>query len=215
MSGCVCRHSGHSKKPFRCWQHIFIHIERILIVLTSCGDIIIYGVSINILVSAEVSNDDNLRMVEYTSREMQRGDIPQIVTISRENMAKIIRDSWGVEWDDNDLLKMLRHNSTYNEVFEIGNRIIAYYSIEIRDSVLFVNSIQVDNEYKCRGYGSEIMKRIEEIAYIYDAEIIELWVQITNIAARRFYHEKGFRMNSRQGNNYLMRKFLPPKRRDD
>ena len=72
--------------------------------------------------SAEVSNDDNLRMVEYTSREMQRGDIPQIVTISRENMAKIIRDSWGVEWDDNDLLKMLRHNSTYNEVFEIGNR---------------------------------------------------------------------------------------------
>ena len=165
--------------------------------------------------SAEVSKgDDSQHLYEYISREMKRGDIPQVVTISRDNMAKIIYDSWGVEWDDDDLLKMLRHNSTYNEVFEIGNKIIAYYSIEIRDSILFINSIQVDRGYKGMGYGSEMMKRIEEIALIYNAEIIELWVQITNITARRFYNEKGFRMISRQGNNYLMRKFLPT-RKDD
>ena len=160
--------------------------------------------------SAEISHkNDSQPLIEYTSREMQRGDVPEVVMISRDNMAKIIRDSWGVEWDDTDLLKMLRHNSTYNEIFEIEGKIIAYYSIEIRDSILFINSIQVDRGYKGMGYGSEMMKRIEEIALIYNAEIIELWVQITNIAARRFYYNRGFRMVSRQGNNYLMRKFLP------
>src|SRR5699024_8426900 len=97
----------------------------------------------------------------------------------------------------------------YNEVFEIEGKIVAYYSIDIRDSILFINSIQVDRDYRGIGYGSEMIKRIEEIAEIYRAEVIELWVQTTNIAARKFYYAKGFKMISRQCNNYLMRKFLP------
>ena len=146
---------------------------------------------------------------EFISREMQRKDISQVLIMSRDNMSQVIYESWGVAWEDEDLLKMLLHNSTYNEVFGIEGKIVAYYSTDIRDSILFINSIQVDRDYRGIGYGSEMIKRIEEIAEIYRAEVIELWVQTTNIAARKFYYAKGFKMISRQGNNYLMRKFLP------
>ena len=144
--------------------------------------------------------------VDAVAREMVRKDIPQVLMLSKDNMASIIYESWGVLWDDNDLLKLLLHNSTYNEVFEVENKIIAYYSIEIRDSILFINSIQVSRGCRGLGYGNEMMKRIEDIAKVYHAEVIELWVQKTNVAARKFYYSRGFKMITRQGNNYLMRK---------
>lgn len=151
----------------------------------------------------------NMESSEFTAREMETEDIPRILQMSRDNMSKIIYDSWGVVWDDNDLLRLLLRNSYYNEVLEAEGRIIAYFSVDLRDSILFVNSIQVDGDFRGRGCGSEMMERIEDIASFYNAEVVELWVQKTNVAARKFYYSRGFKMVCRQGNNYLMRKDVP------
>jgi ribosomal protein S18 acetylase RimI-like enzyme len=52
------------------------------------------------------------------------------------------------------------------------------------------------------------MRRIEELANARGLRAIELWVQTTNREAMEFYRHLGYRMISRQGNNYLMRRLL-------
>ena len=78
--------------------------------------------------------------MELTSREMARKDLPQVVAISRENMASIIFSSWGVEYRDEDLLHMLLEPTAFTEVFEMDGKIVAYYSVDERNDNLFINS---------------------------------------------------------------------------
>ncbi len=149
--------------------------------------------------------------MEYTSRQMTRKDLPQIIAISRENMAAIIYASWGVEFRDEDLLHMLLEPTAFTEVFESGGRIVAYYSVDERNDNLFINSIQVLKECQKQGLGREMMARIQARAEENQLRGIELWVQITNRPAMEFYRHMGYRMVSRQGNNYLMRRRLDPR----
>jgi ribosomal protein S18 acetylase RimI-like enzyme len=149
--------------------------------------------------------------MEYTSRQMTRKDLPQIIALSRENMAAIIFTSWGVEYRDEDLLHMLLEPTAYTEVFESDGRIVAYYSVDERNDNLFINSIQVRKECQKHGLGREMMSRIQALAEERQLNGIELWVQITNRSAMEFYRHMGYQMVSRQGNNYLMRRRLNPR----
>lgn len=149
--------------------------------------------------------------MEITSREMARKDLPQVVAISRENMASIIFSSWGVEYRDEDLLHMLLEPTAFTEVFEKDGKIVAYYSVDERNDNLFINSIQVLKGYQNQGLGGKMMERIEVRAKENRLMGIELWVQITNRQAMEFYRHMGYRMVSRQGNNYLMRRRLDPR----
>lgn len=148
--------------------------------------------------------------MEFTSRQMARKDLPQVISMSRENMASIIFASWGVEYRDEDLLHMLLEPTAFTEVLESDGRIIAYYSVDERNDNLFINSIQVLREYQKKGLGKEMLGRIETLAKENRMRGIELWVQITNRSAMEFYRHMGYRMVSRQGNNYLMRRPLDP-----
>lgn len=148
--------------------------------------------------------------MELTSRVMARKDLPQVVAISRENMASIIFSSWGVEYRDEDLLHMLLEPTAFTEVFEMDGKIVAYYSVDERNDNLFINSIQVLKGYRNQGLGARMMERIEVRAKENRLMGIELWVQITNRSAMEFYRHMGYRMVSRQGNNYLMRRRLDP-----
>jgi ribosomal protein S18 acetylase RimI-like enzyme len=149
--------------------------------------------------------------MELTSRQMTRKDLPQIIGMSRENMASIIFSSWGVEFRDEDLLHLLLEPNAFTEILESDGRIIAYYSVEERNGNLFINSIQVLKEYQRQGLGREMLARIEARAKENELRGIELWVQITNHSAMEFYRHMGYRMVSRQGNNYLMRRRLDPR----
>ncbi len=141
---------------------------------------------------------------------MARKDLPQVVAISRENMASIIFSSWGVEYRDEDLLHMLLEPTAFTEVFEMDGKIVAYYSVDERNDNLFINSIQVLKGSRNQGLGARMMERIEVRAKENRLMGIELWVQITNRSAMEFYRHMGYRMVSRQGNNYLMRRRLDP-----
>lgn len=147
-------------------------------------------------------------MIETTSRAMSRRDLPRILSLSRENMAPIIYSSWGVEFRDEDLLHIILEPTAYTEVIEAGGDIIAYFSVDVRADNLFVNSIQVQKDFQGLGLGTLMMRRIEGMATERGIPVVELWVQITNRAAMEFYRHVGYRMISRQGNNYMMRKVL-------
>ena len=141
-------------------------------------------------------------------RRMRRGDMPCLVEISRENMSHIIRSAWGMEWRDELLIDTLLDDENLTEVLELGEGIIAYYSICKKKGSMFVNSIQVLPWMQRRGLGKVLMDRIESLAKLNGLGTVELWVQSTNDPAMGFYASLGYERRERKGNNYLMVKEL-------
>jgi ribosomal protein S18 acetylase RimI-like enzyme len=139
---------------------------------------------------------------------LERGDIPYLLRITRENMSQIILSSWGLEWKDETLLETLLDQSLVTEVLKQDERVVGYYCLDQRGDYLFVVSIQVARDMQSEGVGRRMMERIEELAGRSGLEGVELCVQSTNLTAKGFYEHLGYRLVSRERNNLIMRKRL-------
>lgn len=139
---------------------------------------------------------------------LERGDIPYLLRMTRENMAHIIHSAWGVEWSDETLLETLLDQMLVTEVLKEGEEIVGYYVLDQRGDYLFVVSIQLSKGAQHEGLGRQMMERIEELAERSGLEGVELCVQSTNDEARGFYRHMGYRLVSRERNNLVMRKEL-------
>ena len=137
---------------------------------------------------------------------LERGDIPYLLRMTRENMSQIILSSWGLEWKDETLLETLLDQGLMTEVLRREDRIVGYYCLDRRGDYLFVVSIQVVRDLQRRGVGRSMMDRIEELAGRSGLEGVELCVQSTNTIAKAFYEHMGYRLVSRERNNLIMRK---------
>lgn len=141
-------------------------------------------------------------------RHLTRGDIPDLIMMSRENMAAIVLASWGVEWQDEPLLEWLADKDIHTMVLEKDGENIGYFSLEFLDNYIFITSIQIRKDHQGEGIGKLMMDNIEATARAKGAEGVELCVQDTNFKAKGFYDHIGYSTICRRGNNYLMRKRL-------
>ena len=137
---------------------------------------------------------------------LERGDIPYLLRMTRENMSQIILSSWGLEWKDETLLETLLDQGLMTEVLKREDRIVGYYCLDRRGDYLFVVSIKVVRDLQRTGVGRSMMERIEELAGRSGLEGVELCVQSTNTTAKSFYEHMGYRLVSRERNNLIMRK---------
>lgn len=148
-------------------------------------------------------------------RRMKSDDVPDLIRISRENMAPVILSSWGVKWRDETVFDMLMDPESISEVLVIDGIIAGYFTVERRGCSLFINSIQVSKGMKRRGHGRKMMERIETQALMSELDSVDLWVQTTNAEAFGFYGMMGYSCICKNGNNVLMRKSLRSRQGDD
>ena len=139
---------------------------------------------------------------------MQRSDLPELVAMSRDNMAGIIMASWGEEWKDEQLLEMLLNQRVSTIVLEEEGTIAAYYCVEEMDEYLFISSFQVRKGWQGRGLGARMLDMIESAGRREGRAGVELCVQFTNERAKEFYYYNGYDLMYRNGNNLVMRKKL-------
>lgn len=137
---------------------------------------------------------------------LRRSDIPELVRITRENMAQIILSAWGVEWRDETLLETLMNATLCIEVALEGEQIVGYYVLDQMEDYVFIISIQLEKQHQGEGLGRCLMERVEESARRSGLEGVELCVQSTNDQAIGFYRHLGYRLASRRRNNLTMRK---------
>ncbi len=137
---------------------------------------------------------------------LRRSDIPELVRITRENMAQIILSAWGVEWRDETLLETLMDANLYIEVAYDGEQVVGYYVLDQMEDYVFIISIQLEKKHQGEGLGRCMMERVEELALRSGLEGVELCVQSTNDQAIGFYRHLGYRLASRRRNNLTMRK---------
>jgi len=139
---------------------------------------------------------------------MQRSDLPELVAMSRENMAAIILSSWGEEWKDERLMDLLLDQRVETTVLEGDDGIEAYYCVEDIDEYIFISSFQVRRDFHRKGLGTRMLDMIEERARRDGKAEVELCVQSTNEKAKEFYYYHGYDLMYRNGNNLIMRKKL-------
>ncbi len=143
-------------------------------------------------------------MLDFTS--LRRSDIPELVRITRENMAQIILSAWGVEWRDETLLETLMDANLLIEVALEGQKVVGYHVLDQMEDYIFIVSIQLEKQHQGKGLGRFMMERVEESAIRSGLEGVELCVQSTNEQAIGFYRHLGYRLASRRRNNLTMRK---------
>jgi ribosomal protein S18 acetylase RimI-like enzyme len=139
-------------------------------------------------------------------RPLIRGDVPYLVLMSRENMAAIVKASWGIEWTDEPLLEWLCDGTISTMVLEEDGDPIGYYCTEVLNSYLFITSIQIRKDRQGKGLGRTMMREIEATVLNEGTEGVELCVQDSNDRALKFYMSLGYRRITRSGNNFLLRK---------
>jgi GNAT superfamily N-acetyltransferase len=141
-------------------------------------------------------------------RQMLRSDLPELVAMSRENMAGIILASWGEEWKDELLFELLLDHRVSTTVVEEDEGMVAYYCMEEIDEYIFISSFQVRKAWQGRGVGTLMLERIESAGREEGKAGVELCVQSSNERAKEFYFYHGYDLMYRNGNNLVMRKSL-------
>jgi len=79
-------------------------------------------------------------------------------------------------------------------VIEEGGTIVAFLIMEIHRNRRTATIVTVDvrEDSRRKGYGTQLLKRAEEILGDYGIELYDLQVDVSNVKAIRFYKKHGF-----------------------
>ncbi|MCX9010233.1 MAG: GNAT family N-acetyltransferase [Candidatus Methanoperedens sp.] len=143
--------------------------------------------------------------------DMTEGDVSGIISMTKENMAHVIKATWGLEWSANfekKYLDMLVSTGAVKSIYD-DNKLAGYLWFEERKGKndIFINSMQLKKEYQGRGIGTQILKWLEVFALDRKRQYLSLSVQVNNQRAVTFYQGFGFGEVYRgQGSIYMSKK---------
>lgn len=140
------------------------------------------------------------------------GDLKFLIAITKENMASIIKDAWGLDWDkgfEERYMKDMLSSGVVKAVY-CGDEPIGYcwFSERADGSEVFINSIQLRRDYQRKGAGLRVLKWIEHYARNRKIQYLTLAVQETNPRAAKIYQQYGFQEVLREGESIGMQKEL-------
>ena len=100
----------------------------------------------------------------------------------------------GVAYDATELAYFMNHEGAETIVLEANGKIVAFLIMEIhrnRRTATIVTLDVCENERR-NGYGSELLERSEEMLLDFGVEAYDLQVDVTNTGAVTFYKTHGF-----------------------
>lgn len=101
----------------------------------------------------------------------------------------------GVAYDAAELSYFMNREGAETIVAEVSGIIVAFLIMEVHRAYQTANVVTLDVRENDRrnGYGSQLLKRCEEILQDYGIESYDLQVDVTNSAAIFFYEKHGFK----------------------
>lgn len=143
--------------------------------------------------------------------DLAEGDIPGIVSITKENMAQVIKVTWGLEWSssfEEKYLDKLISTGAVKSIYD-DNKLAGYLWFEERKEKndIFINSMQLKKEYQGKGIGTQVLKWLEVFALNRKRKYLSLTVQVINKRAINLYHRLGFsEVYKGRGSIYMSKK---------
>lgn len=149
---------------------------------------------------------------DFQLLDLADGDLEFIIAITKENMASIIKDAWGFDWDKGFEEKYTKDMLSIGVVKAVysGDEAIGYcwFSERADRSEVFIYSIQLRRDYQRNGVGLSILKWIEHYARNRKIQYLSLTVQETNPRAVKIYQQYGFQEVLEENGSIRMQKEL-------
>lgn len=146
--------------------------------------------------------------------DLDDGNLGFIIEITKENMTSQIKRCWGLDWDkdfEERYKKEMRSSGVVKVVYSSDEPIGYFWFCEQADkSQMFINSIQIREDYQEKGLGLCILRWIENNAINRKIQYLCLAVQETNQRAINIYHKYGFREVSKENQSIRLQKELNP-----
>jgi ribosomal protein S18 acetylase RimI-like enzyme len=104
------------------------------------------------------------------------------------------------------LRRLLTSERTVTWVAEEDNHIAGFATVrldaDLERVTAYIETIEVDREWRGRGVGGELLRRMESSAHTAGATMLWLHVDAENISAIRLYEAHGFGLQGREENFY-------------
>lgn len=132
------------------------------------------------------SVDDIGRLIEYKKRTI----FEYAKDLSEEEINRINN------YVENEVPKLL---NSYSNII-IDNKIVGCLSLTDKDNGILLDEIYIEEEYRNKGIGTEILKKV-----LSDNNIVYLWVYKENVKAVSLYKNIGFNIIDETDLRYYMK----------
>jgi ribosomal-protein-alanine N-acetyltransferase len=152
-------------------------------------------------------------MAKTNIRHATNADFPVLLEIDTESFPP------ETAYDSKELSYFMNQTGAETIVLEHGGVVAAFLIVEFdeKSKTGTVVTLDVRENYRRHGYGSQLLQKAEEIVTDHDAWQFRLQVDVNNAGAIAFYERHGFRIMRRLKHYYadghdawLMTKTLPP-----
>lgn len=151
----------------------------------------------------EISTSEQVWLISIKSCDKER-DGQFIRALTRENCYHYLTKTIG--WDETLYRKEPRFPERYRMLFSEGN-CIGFFSLREQPQCLYLETLQLLQQYRGYGIGTGLMRFVEEVASRKAKDIIQLRVFKDN-PVQSLYHRIGFKVIEDQGWCFLMQKVL-------
>lgn len=118
-------------------------------------------------------------------RKMREEDLPTILTLEHQ--------LFSLPWKEEDYLYELNENQfSHLYVIEEENSIVAYAGLWTIFDQAQITTIGTNKGFQRKGYGLQMLEKLEQIAKENQCEVISLEVRISNQKAINLYEKSGF-----------------------
>lgn len=121
-------------------------------------------------------------------------DIRFMTVDDLNEVMEIENQSFSIPWSRDAFLNELEHNhlSTYL-VAEDGENLAGYCGVWLVVDEAHITNVAVLPDYRGRGLGEGLMRKIMDIAIEFGARVMTLEVRISNMPAQHLYRKLGFK----------------------
>lgn len=151
----------------------------------------------------EISTSKTVWLISLKPCKKER-DGQFIRELTRENFYDYLSKTIG--WDEDRHRKEPRFPERYLMLFSQGN-CIGFLSLREQPQCLYLETLQLLQQYRGHGIGTELMKFIEQVARRKAKDKIQFRVFKDN-PSQSLYHRIGFKVIEDQGWCFLMQKVL-------
>ena len=151
-------------------------------------------------------------MAKTIIRHATSADFPVLLEIDGDSFPR------GIAYDSEELSYFMSQDGTETIVLESAGTIAAFLIVDVdrKSKAATIVTLDVRENYRRRGFASELLRRSEEIVAGHDVRNFGLQVDVHNAGAIAFYERHGFRFARKLKHYYadghdawLMVKTLP------
>ncbi|MCY0902085.1 MAG: GNAT family N-acetyltransferase [Firmicutes bacterium] len=160
--------------------------------------------------STDVTQEQVATPVRMMLRPRTMEDDAFIQTVTTDEIAPIFRATYGYDLDLPMVMNYIQASNT--RMILVDDKVAGYVSYVADDSgKLNIGSLILASEHQGKGYGTRIMRQIEQEARAMGIYELEVFIQQTNARSQAFAESLGFtRVPSMQPQTIVMVKSLQP-----